>query len=63
MLSTRYIINVVDDLEARYHTRDPYELCDMLGIRIRRINLEKKAQRFFLLPVAHPKHCDRHQCE
>lgn len=47
MLSTRYIISVVDDLEARYHTRDPYELCDILGIRIRRINLEKKLKGFF----------------
>ncbi|CAK7087482.1 MAG: hypothetical protein ENTB_04232 [Enterocloster aldenensis] len=47
MSTTGYIIRTVDELTQKYGTRDPYELCDCLGIRIRRIDLEKKLKGFF----------------
>lgn len=47
MYSTGYIIRVVDELKKKYGTNDPYELCDLLGIRIRRKDLKKKLKGFF----------------
>lgn len=47
MLKAEYIIRVVEELEQKHGTRDPYELCDCLGIRIRRMDLEKKLKGFF----------------
>lgn len=47
MLSTGYIIRAVEELAQKYGTRDPYELCDRLGIRIRRKDLKKKLKGFF----------------
>lgn len=47
MFTTGYIIRVVEELVHKYDTRDPYELCDCLGIRIRRIDLRKKLKGFF----------------
>lgn len=47
MYSTGYIIRVVDELKKKYGTNDPYELCDRLGIRIRRKDLKKKLKGFF----------------
>lgn len=47
MFTTKYIIQIVEDLARKYGTRDPYELCDCMGIRIRRIDLEKKIKGFF----------------
>jgi len=47
LLSTRYIIEVVENLEKKYGTRDPYELCECLGIKIRYIDLNRKLKGFF----------------
>ncbi len=47
MVSTEYIIHAVDKLVHKYGTRDPYELCDRLGIRIRKKDLKKKLKGFF----------------
>ena len=47
MLSTDYIIRAVEELERKYGTRDLYELCDSLGIRIRKMDLKKKLKGFF----------------
>lgn len=47
MLSAEYIIRTVAELIQKYGTRDPYELCNCLGIRIRRKDLEKKLKGFF----------------
>lgn len=47
MYSTEYIIRTVDELVEKYGTRDPYELCDRLGICIRRKDLKKKLKGFF----------------
>lgn len=47
MLTTEYILHAVDTLVERYGTRDPYELCDALGIRVRRIDLKKRLKGFF----------------
>ena len=35
MSSMSYIAGVVEKLSRKYGTRDPYELCDALGVRIR----------------------------
>jgi Zn-dependent peptidase ImmA (M78 family) len=48
LLTTEYIISVVDELVRKYGTRDVYELCDCLGIVIRRVDLERKLKGFFL---------------
>ena len=47
MSSIGYVISVVEELVRKYGTRDPYELCDCLGIRIRRKDLGKKLKGFF----------------
>ena len=47
MLTTEYIIRAVEELTQKYGTRDPYELCDYLGIRIRYKDLGKKLKGFF----------------
>ncbi len=47
MASTGQIIRTVEKLTYKYGTRDPYVLCDRLGIRIRRKDLKKKIKGFF----------------
>ena len=47
MHTTDYIIHAVEVLERKYDTRDPYALCECLGIRIRRMDLKKKLKGFF----------------
>ena len=47
MYTTDYIIRAVEDLDRKFLTRNPYELCDCLGIRIRRKDLKKKLKGFF----------------
>ena len=37
----------VDKLVRKYHTRDPYELCQLLGIKIHYYDLQKKLKGFF----------------
>ena len=34
MKTAEHIIETVDKLVRKYHTRDPYELCQLLGIKI-----------------------------
>ena len=47
MNKTSNIIRAVEELERKFGTRDPYVLCDCLGIRIRRMDLKKKLKGFF----------------
>ena len=45
--TTTYIIDTVGKLVKKHHTRDPYELCELLGIKIHYYNMEKKLKGFF----------------
>ena len=47
MAATAYIIDVVNKLVEKYGTRDPYELCRELGIKIHYIDMQKKLKGFF----------------
>ncbi len=40
-------LETVDKLVRKYHTRDPYELCQLLGIKIHYYDLQKKLKGFF----------------
>ena len=42
MKTAEHIIETVDKLVRKYHTRDPYELCQLLGIKIHYYDLQKK---------------------
>ena len=41
------IIETVEKLIKKYDTRDPYELCKCLGIKIHFYDMEKKLKGFF----------------
>ena len=41
MKTAEHIIETVDKLVRKYHTRDPYELCQLLGIQERLWELRK----------------------
>ena len=41
------IIDTVEKLTKKYDTRDPYELCKCLGIKIHFYDMEKKLKGFF----------------
>lgn len=47
MRTAEHIIETVDKLVRKYHTRDPYELCQLLGIKIHYYDLQKKLKGFF----------------
>lgn len=47
MRTATYIINTVEKLVKKHHSRDPYELCKLLGIKIHYYNMEKKLKEFF----------------
>ena len=47
MSTAKHIIETVDKLVRKYHTRDPYELCRLLGIKIHYYDLQKKLKGFF----------------
>jgi Zn-dependent peptidase ImmA (M78 family) len=47
LAATAYIIDVVNKLVEKYGTRDPYELCRALGIKIHYIDMQKKLKGFF----------------
>ena len=47
MAATAYIIDVVNKLVEKYGTRNPYELCRALGIKIHYIDMQKKLKGFF----------------
>lgn len=42
-----HIIEAVEKLVKKYDTKDPYELCRALGIKIHFYNMEKKLKGFF----------------
>lgn len=47
MRTAAHIIDVVRKLVKKYDTRDPYELCKYLGIKIHFYDMEKKLKGFF----------------
>ena len=47
MKTAEHIIETVDKLVRKHHTRDPYELCQLLGIKIHYYDLQKKLKGFF----------------
>ena len=54
MKTAEHIIETVDKLVRKYHTRDPYELCQLLGIKIHYYDLQKKLKGRIV------KHLDTH---
>lgn len=48
MKTAEHIIETVDKLVRKYHTRDPYELCQLLGIKIHYYDLQKRYLFFSL---------------
>ena len=47
MRTTAHIIETVNRLVEKYDTRDPYELCRVLGIKVHFFDMEKKLKGFF----------------
>lgn len=48
MPSIDYISGVVNKLSRKYSTRDPYELCDALGVKIHYKDLGPKVKAFYV---------------
>ena len=48
MSTIGYITKTVEALSRKYHTRDPYELCDALGVRIRLKDLGTEIKAYYL---------------
>jgi Zn-dependent peptidase ImmA (M78 family) len=48
MPSVNYITGLVDSLVCRYKTRDPYALCDALGVRIRLKDLGTDIKAYYV---------------
>lgn len=47
MKTAAHIIETVEKLIKKYNTRDPYELCNLLGIKIHYYDMQKKLKGFF----------------
>lgn len=47
MKTAGHIIDIVEKLVKKHHTRDPYELCRCLGIKIHYYDMQKKLKGFF----------------
>lgn len=47
MRTAAHIISVVEKLVRKYDTRDPYELCRLLGIKVHYHDMQKKLKGFF----------------
>ena len=47
MRTAAHIIETVEKLVKKYDTRDPYELCKCLGIKVHFYDMEKKLKGFF----------------
>lgn len=47
MRTAAHIISVVEKLVKKYDTRDPYELCRLLGIKVHYHDMQKKLKGFF----------------
>ena len=54
MRTATHIIRAVEKLIKKYDTRDPYELCKLLGIKIHYYDLQKKLKGFFYVSA---KYC------
>lgn len=68
MKTAEHIIETVDKLVRKYHTRDPYELCQLLGIKIHYyqnplLRFTEEIEGLLLLPVQTEEYRDRSQCE
>lgn len=46
-MTNEYIIQAAQGLIARHGTRDPYDLCDALHIRIHRIDMQRRIKGFY----------------
>ena len=62
MKTAEHIIETVDKLVRKYHTRDPYELCQLLGIKIHYYDLQKKLKASSITSPD-KEYRDRSQCE
>lgn len=49
MKRAAHIIETIEKLVKKYDTRDPYELCRLLGIKIHFYDMEKKLKGFFFI--------------
>lgn len=47
MRTEAHIIDTVEKLVKKYGTREPYELCRLLGIKIHYHDMQKKLKGFF----------------
>lgn len=47
MRTAAHIIRVVEKLIKKYDTRDPYELCRLLGIKVHYHDMQRKLKGFF----------------
>ena len=47
MRTAIHVAEAVEKLTKKYGTRDPYELCALLGIKIHYIDMQKKLKGFF----------------
>lgn len=47
MRTAIHIAETVEKLVKKYDTRDPYELCRLLGIKIHFLDMNKKLKDFF----------------
>ena len=47
MSSMEYISRVANELTRKYHTRDPYELCGALGVRVRYKDLGRDVKAYY----------------
>lgn len=47
MRTAMHIADAVNKLTKKYGTRDPYELCSLLGIKVHHIDMQKKLKGFF----------------
>ena len=63
MKTAEHIIETVDKLVRKYHTRNPYELCQLLGIKIHYYDLQKKLKGFFYYQSRQKNIVIRSQCE
>lgn len=49
MRTAAHIIRVVEKLIKKYDTRDPYELCRLLGIKVHYHDMQRKLKGFFTI--------------
>ena len=60
MATIDYISRVADDLTRKFDTRNPFEICDGLGIKIRLKDLGQDIKAYVLfLSQSHSKYRDK----